>query len=404
METYKIENKAYALKNTTEDAPAIHPIKYQIGWDDYEIVGSPTVASDNVVDGFSTSNYVKTKELLDLGTNFEFRTRFKVNSLSSVQRVFDGVSGCYLLVQITTSGAMRYAVGDGSSYYNLLNGSNAILRNGYWFEVKITFDGSTYKAYISNDHGTTWLEDWSYESTMIIPPFIGVFGISRDLTNCVNAGRIALGSQNTWFKITKNSTLKLSDLITIVGNPNITSDGILNGIDDSNYIQLPNTVDSYFDVGSEWQLNFKTFDYHSITNTYVFGAPWYTSIWIMYDKTTNLHNLVAQDWGQTTNTITTLIPNMRTGAWYTIKFKKPKNQLIEYYYNGELVGTTIPANVGATNMSYCRLGKIGAVNTYMTGSYDLTNCYVKPAGSIEPIYLAEKHITITQYYVLEENK
>lgn len=402
MNTYKIGNKAYALKNTTEDVPAIHPIKYQIGWDDYEVIGSPAIATDNVVDGFSTSNYVKTKELLDLGTNWEFRTRFKVNSLSSVQRVFDGMTNPYMLIQILTSGALQYAVGDGTSYYNLLEGKNAILRNGYWFEVKITFDGSIYKAYISRDNGTTWLEDWSYESDMIIPPFYGVFGISRDLTNCVNAGRIALGSQNTWFKITAYSTLELSELVTIVGNPSITSDGILSGIDDNNYVELPHNVGSYFDTGSEWQLTFTTPDSFRQGNTYVFGAPWYTSMWVgLID---GAYKLVAQDWGQTTNNISVLLNEITPSTTYTIKFKKASNQIIEYYYNDELIGTTKSGNTGATNMSYCRLGKIGSVNTFMTGSYDLTNCYVVPANSTEPIYLAKSNIATIKYYVFDERE
>ena len=398
METYKIGNKAYALKNTTEDAPATHPITFQIGWDDYEVVGNPTVASDYVVENFSTSNYIKTG-MLDLGTNWEFRTRFKVNSLGSVQRVFDGVTNPYLLAQINTTGAIQYAVGDGTSYYNLLDGKNKILRSGYWFEIKMTYDGLVYKAYISNDNGVTWLEDWTYESSMVIPPFVGVFGISRDLKNCVNQGRIALGSQNTWFKITNYTTLELSDLVTIVGNPSITSDGILSAIDDSNYVELPSTVGSYFDTGSEWQLTFTTPDSFRSGNTYVFGAPLYTSIWIGIID--GAYKLVTQDWGQTTNNISILLNEVTTNTNYTIKFKKVANQIIEYYYNDELVGTTKSGNTGATNMSYCRLGKIGSVNTYMTGSYDLTDCYVIPAGSTEPIYLAKKNIVNPQYYVWE---
>ena len=397
METYKIGNKAYALKSDAETTE-LSPITYKVGWQNYTTVGSPTVASDYVVENFSTSNYIKTG-VLDLGTNWEFRTRFKVGTLGSVQRVFDGVTNQYLLAQINTTGAIQYAVGDGTSYYNLLDGKNKILRSGYWFEIKMTYDGSIYKAYISSDNGTTWLEDWSYESDMVIPPFTGVFGISRDLKNCVNKGRIALGSQNTWFKITKQSSLEISNIVSIVGEPFISPAGILGGINDSNYVELPHTVGNYFNQGSEWQLTFRTPATFREGNQYVFGAPWYTSIWIGIID--GAYKLVAQDWGQTTNNISILLNEVTTNTNYTIKFKKVANQIIEYYYNDELVGTTKSGNTGATNMSYCRLGKIGSVNTYMTGTYDLTQCYVIPAGSTEPIYLAEKNIVNPQYYVWE---
>ena len=400
MNTYKIGNKAYALKADANNELISSPITYKVGWESYTTVGSPTIASDNVVDNFTTSNYIKTKKL-DLGANWEFRTRFKVNNLSSLQRVFDGITNQYLLVMITTSGALQYGVGDGTSYYNLVNGTNAILRTGYWFEVKMTYDGSVYKAYISSDNGITWLEDWSYESDMIIPPFVGVFGISRDLKSCINKGRIALGSQNTWFKITKTSTLELSDLISIVGEPNISLAGVLGGINDSNYVELPHTVSSYFNQGAEWQLTFRTPEVFRERNTYVFGAPWFTSIWIQNFTDEGVLRLVAQDWGQTTNNITILLNEIKPNTNYTIKFKKVANQIIEYYYNDELLGTTKSGNTGATNMSYCRLGKIGSANTYMTGTYDLTKCYVIPAGSTEPIYLAKMNIVNPQYYVWE---
>ena len=397
METYKIGNKAYALKSDAETTE-LSPITYKVGWQNYTTVGSPTIASDYVVENFSTSNYIKTG-VLDLGTNWEFRTRFKVGTLGSVQRVFDGVTNQYLLAQINTTGAIQYAVGDGTSYYNLLDGKNKILSAGYWFEIKMTYDGSIYKAYISRDNGTTWLDDWSYESTMVIPPFVGVFGISRDLKNCVNKGRIALGSQNTWFKITKNSSLELSNIVSVVGEPFISPAGILGGINDSNYVELPHTVSSYFNQGSEWQLTFRTPASFREGNQYVFGAPWYTSIWIGIID--GVYKLVAQDWGQTTNNISILLDEVTTNTNYTIKFKKVANQIIEYYYNDELLGTTRSGNTGATNMSYCRLGKIGSANTYMTGTYDLTKCYVIPAGNTEPIYLAKMNIVNPQYYVWE---
>lgn len=48
-----------------------------------------------------------------------------------------------------------------------------------------------------------------------------------------------------------------SSKFTVVGTPNITDNGIVNGFSDSNYLSIPNAVVSKIDSGNAWKIDFK---------------------------------------------------------------------------------------------------------------------------------------------------
>lgn len=385
-------NSKYTPENVEPETPVDPITTTTINWSDFEVVGSPTITDDYVVSNISTTNYVKVNRQISLGKEFEFHTRLNPNTLNYA-RVLDTLEGAYLYIGRRTDGKLEYGIGDGSNYIEVVPGVNTAMQVGYWTEIKVNLKDGLYTFDISRDNGATWQRDYQIASDLVMNNITPIFGLSRNLTTGPFDGRMDLGPNNTYFTITtdtRETEHTLSDMILLNGTPTITNTGLVFGTNDNNFLYFDNTVAEYFDVGSEWQLTFLTPPQlrTSPVNTYVYGAPWYTSIWINYVTSTGKHRLVAQDWGQTTNNVNQLIEDLEPATWYTLKFKKPQEQLIEYYYNDQLVGTTIPGNVGATNMSYCRLGKIGTAGVYFNGIYDLTKSYIKLSNATEPTYLA----------------
>ena len=385
-------NSKYTPENVEPETPVEPVTTTTINWSDFEVVGSPTITDDYVVSNISTTNYVKVNRQISLGKEFEFHTRLNPNTLNYA-RVLDTLEGAYLYIGRRTDGKLEYGIGDGSNYIEVVPGVNTAMQVGYWTEIKVNLKDGLYTFDISRDNGATWQRDYQIASDLIMDNITPIFGLSRNLSTGPFDGRMALGPNNTYFNITtdtRETEHTLSDMILLNGTPTITNTGLVFGTNDNNFVYFNNTVAEYFDVGSEWQLTFLTPPQlrTNPVNTYVYGAPWYTSIWINYDSSNNRHILFAQDWGQTTNHTYELITNIQPATWYTIKFKKTQNQLIEYYYNDQLIATSTPGNVGATSMSYCRLGKIGSTGVYFNGIYDLTKSYVKLSNATEPTYLA----------------
>ena len=385
-------NSKYTPENVEPETPVDPVTTTTINWSDFEVVGSPTITDDYVVSSISTTNYIKVNRQISLGKEFEFHTRLNPDTLRYA-RVLDTLEGAYLYIGRRTDGKLEYGIGDGSNYIEVVSGVNTAMQVGYWTEIKVNLKDGLYTFDISRDNGETWQRDYQIASDLVMDNITPIFGLSRNLSTGPFNGRMALGPNNTYFNITtdtRETEHTLSDMILVNGTPTITNTGLVFGTNDNNFVYFNNTVAEYFDVGSEWQLTFLTPPQlrTNPVNTYVYGAPWYTSIWINYDTSTRSHKLVAQDWGQTTNNVHDIITNIQPATWYTIKFKKPQNQLIEYYYNDQLITTSTPGNVGATSMSYCRLGKIGTTGVYFNGIYDLTKSYVKLSNATEPTYLA----------------
>ena len=385
-------NSKYTPENVEPETPVDPVTTTTINWSDFEVVGSPTITDDYVVSSISTTNYIKVNRQISLGKEFEFHTRLNPDTLSYA-RVLDTLEGAYLYIGRRTDGKLEYGIGDGSNYIEVVSGVNTAMQVGYWTEIKVNLKDGLYTFDISRDNGETWQRDYQIASDLVMDNITPIFGLSRNLSTGPFNGRMALGPNNTYFNITtdtRETEHTLSDMILVNGTPTITNTGLVFGTNDNNFVYFNNTVAEYFDVGSEWQLTFLTPPQlrTNPVNTYVYGAPWYTSIWINYDSSNNRHILFAQDWGQTTNNAYELITNIQPATWYTIKFKKTQNQLIEYYYNDQLLATSTPGNVGATSMSYCRLGKIGSTGVCFNGIYDLTKSYVKLSNATEPTYLA----------------
>lgn len=159
--------------------------------DKYTIVGKPTIEGANV-SNFSTSNYIKTPKI-SLGKSFEIQVKFTTKSVSgNIFNICNGLSvnssktDCYISIGGTANntGYIGYNIGNGSSWYlnatNNANQGNTQLKANTTYYVRMCYDGTTYKSYLSQD-GQTWTLDWSYKSSSIVPDCTLVMGVDRIL-------------------------------------------------------------------------------------------------------------------------------------------------------------------------------------------------------------------------------
>ena len=152
-------------------------------------VGSLTI-NDGVVSGFSSSNYLESTDNISLGSNFELYTEFTTGYMDPNQEyqvVFSGKTN-----QLINYGTQYRASYGSYLQYNVGNGSSWLVSDDYKFGshsissytkyyVKLTFNGSVYKSYISTD-GQTWEQDWSYTTSQVVPSMKSLFGVGRSLS------------------------------------------------------------------------------------------------------------------------------------------------------------------------------------------------------------------------------
>lgn len=152
-------------------------------------VGSLTI-NDGIASGFSSSNYLESTDNISLGSNFELYTEFTTGYMDPNQEyqvVFSGKTNQLINygTQYRTSygSYLQYNVGNGSSWLvsdDYKFGSHSISSYTKYY-VKLTFNGSVYKSYISTD-GQTWEQDWSYTTSQVVPSMKALFGVGRSLS------------------------------------------------------------------------------------------------------------------------------------------------------------------------------------------------------------------------------
>jgi hypothetical protein len=198
----------------------------------FTIHGTPTISSDGIASGFSTSNYITLNPYLT-STNYKLSFSFEYN-LSTQGYMIDGDTKLYsngtLMQCIVVIGGVQKTIT--STYRFDPNGSHK-----FDYELSCLNNLWTFKIRQGNSN-------WSvYTNTFDT----GAFG-----TNC-NFGRTAankvdLKTVSIWndgipvFNGNKTGidTIK-PDNYTVVGTPTISADGIASGFSSSNYVILNNT-------------------------------------------------------------------------------------------------------------------------------------------------------------------
>lgn len=160
----------------------------------YNINTVGTLTNNNgVLSGFSNGNYATIPNGVDLGADFEVVFKIKLAQIpdsGTWQGIFAGENGYYFQLSIGDSGKIGLDYGNGSSWSDFFETTSTLATNTDYY-IKVTYDGTAYKLLLSTD-GTTYTEENSQSSNVIIPEFTGLIGSNKDLTNFFDYGSIDL--------------------------------------------------------------------------------------------------------------------------------------------------------------------------------------------------------------------
>jgi len=350
----------------------------------FTVVGSPNITDDGIASGFTTSNYLTTKDFIIgqlSGKSWTIHNKFYadlnevssypygVNDIINLSESYHsygymGMADSKSRIMITTG-----TTGSEQNYYN----EYAFSQSG-WVEQELSFDVNTgtytFKHLVpgdSNWHVTTWVAtSENKELLRINVASTDKIRIGRGSDAIIGYGSIDLKQ----FSITVDGvevfsgnktgidTIKPDDY-TVVGTPAISADGIASGFTTSNYL-----YSKPFTLGNkswEIQCKFKTEEVltgtprvimamkNSLTNWYMdlgiwFGTADWFSIRVAVDnngeKVMHLKNIQAQP-----------------STDYTVRIVFTGTQYV-YYVNGEVVETFNDTNLSvyAQENSVMQLG------------------------------------------------
>lgn len=277
------------------------------------VVGSPTI-NDGVVSGFSAGNYIALPNAFNPNSNtWEIVIKITTpSSISNSQVFFESTNGANVIraVSIYIANATKtlsYCLTSNTSSYDIasdVRGSN-VLDYSTTYYVKLIFDGTSYKSYISTN-GVEWILDFSVTSSTKVfsgaECRLGYFAFNPDLcyqgSIDLNESYIKINGETWWsgIKYTSNKirdnvsgvyigagktnclthipediklelnsgvlTLKAGSKVyvpngfdincSIYGSPTINN-GVVSGFSTSNYLSIPKT----FDTSQNWEMVFK---------------------------------------------------------------------------------------------------------------------------------------------------
>lgn len=387
---YKIENDK--LLSGNEHIYLCGPVTYTK-------VGNLSI-KDNIVSGFTGSDYLKTNQSVDLSKISEIVLKIKVRDNSISQQFALCASSTTTTIMLRIFKTSIFITYGNSNIYFI---SNYSLNTDYW--IKFTNDGSTQKGYYSTD-GINYTLSQSENDSLSGEADI-YFGIpswggdSAALKGCdidLNESYIKVNDQ-LWFYgknyTTSNmvpvpagleynntvtpsigwvntNTNKIEGPIdyTIVGSPTITN-GVVSGFSNSNYVSVP-------------AITFNGNDFESVThysyeeNATIYRIPilglFRTTKWqVFFNNSGNLRFYVGG---------TQYTPSLNGKNFTYIKLKKTGSDLIISQSNDGISweNETTYQNLSWPSDSVSNhLGKCGT-NETVEASIDLNETYIKING------------------------
>ena len=178
------------------------------------IVGSPTI-NDNIVSEFSTSDYLKLPEILNLYGNSEVEIVFKFNTPTLANTIFlsqGAQASCpQILLELNSSGKLLFYTGSGSgSWYNQCLGTYTYnINTNYWIKAVMKIGDDTpdnekgFYIYYSTDGKIYELDNFLNKTNpslanMSVPQFIGYI---YDKNGSKNANPGSIDLSESYIKI-----------------------------------------------------------------------------------------------------------------------------------------------------------------------------------------------------------
>lgn len=224
------------------------------------VVGSPTITSDGVASGFSSSNYV-TLPVSFFPTALSFLViegEVLTNNLNTVnQAVFgalqQGSTLAFLGIRLTQAGG-QFLYSTGVNLQKAITFTKNLTNNTF-YRYKVEINKSDIKLYLNNEivfEASDFVYVQPRQFNIGINRSLGdVFNGSIDLTQLsitVDGELVYSPTKPTYLLERRKEGFDLSKF-TVVGSPTITEYGVASGLNDSNYIQA-----TTIDYSKNWEI------------------------------------------------------------------------------------------------------------------------------------------------------
>ena len=236
----------------------------------FTVVGSPSITSDGVASGFSSSNYIESNTL-DLSGKFSIKGVFNYSNSSQTNTFFaSNQKGFFVGV---ADGKILLLASSDSSSWNIASTSNGYssqtLPINTDYVIEFGFNGSKY--YVNVD-GVEWVSITSSTAIYNISTSkidIGWWSLSTSayLTGSIDLKQFSItvdGVEVFSGNKTGIDTIKPDDY-TIVGTPTISADGILSNISRTNLLYAGTLSSSDF-KGHSWEVISPILDIETLPN------------------------------------------------------------------------------------------------------------------------------------------
>lgn len=240
-------NKYYALQKDVFDI------------DKVTVVGNPTITSDGVVTGFSSSNYLtsQTSIVLDNTISFCFKFRILTNQ-TTTGAIFNCLNNFQCLIYYSKRGQVCMHL-NGNTFV-----TSAILDDNAIYDVECGYNHLNGEMYVKTTdlNGNTEINNTAAPNTFSH----NISAITYGWQNGVGEGNFSGSIYMNTVKIEKNNQLIYTPVkptyllerrkpkvwnkgqFTVVGNPSISDDGVASGFSSGNYLTIPS-----IDMTQPWE-------------------------------------------------------------------------------------------------------------------------------------------------------
>jgi hypothetical protein len=367
-------------------------------------VGEPTIDSNGVASGFSSSNYLQLQNNLTLSNDMELEINIRFKTPSEL-----GTTNQYLF----GANASDYSGYIGISYKastgqfetrlpNITGGSYTTytMTANTYYSVKSVVKNNTVQTLLYDANNVllaqttvkTFSTNWSYSTQLL------TLGVKTDIINSQVLGSIDL--KNSYITINNaryqfqlpddattraiNITAATGNNLTKVGSPTIDENGVASGFSSSDYLQSNTTFS--MSNNFEFLIKFK-FNIKSNNTEYIYSGPFCLLL--------NNANILIRFKENNVGTNHTIVSSLSTDTFYWLKIKK-NNNIIELLLSTNGIDYTQLKNIDLINIIVTNLyqiqifGKIGSSDDFhFNGSIDLNNTYIKVGNN----YIMKGYLT-----------